>query len=187
MNRNRRFALTTLAVAATGLGLAYVPYAAGIRVNGTESLPPGIWRVVGAPGIASRGTIVNFCPPDSGPMRAARDRDYLHGGLCPGDYETLFKPVVAVAGDSVTVDADGVSVNGHRLPNSVAVGVDGAGQPMPTIAHRRYVVETGTVWVVSSYTPWSFDSRYFGPIATSSIRGEARPLWTRGTYGAFTP
>lgn len=183
MNRNRRFAIAVLGAGAAVLLLGYAGYAAGLRVNGTESLPPGVWRVVGAPGVAKRGQVVNFCPPDVPAVRAGRDRNYLHGGMCPGDYETLFKPIVAVAGDAVEVAADGIRVNGHLIANSAPVSMDGAGQPLPAMPFRTSIVQPGQAWVVSSYTPWSFDSRYFGPIPVASIRGEARPIWTRGTYG----
>lgn len=183
MNKNRRFAFVVLGAGVCVLALGYAGYAAGLRVNGTASLPPGVWRVVGAPGVAERGQVVNFCPPDVPAVQAARERDYLHGGLCQGDYETLFKPIVAVAGDSVQVTDDGLRVNGHDIPNSAPVPADGAGKTLPRLPRGTYIVQSGEAWVVSSYTPWSFDSRYFGPIAVAAIRGEARPIWTRGTYG----
>jgi type IV secretory pathway protease TraF len=38
-------------------------------------------------------------------------------------------------------------------------------------------VAKGEVWVISSYNPLSFDSRYFGPVPISRIEGFARPLF----------
>jgi conjugative transfer signal peptidase TraF len=175
---NRAFVARTLGITAGVLVLAMIPYAAGIRINGTESLPPGVWQVMGGAGVARRGEIVNFCPPDVPALREAKARHYMHGGLCPGDYETLFKPVVAVAGDTVVVTDEGVRVNGALIHNSIQAAADGTGAAMPRVPHGTYQVAAGTAWVVSSYTPWSFDSRYFGPIPTAAIRGRARPLWT---------
>jgi hypothetical protein len=41
-----------------------------------------------------------------------------------------------------------------------------------------YRVETATVWVISSYNPRSFDSRYFGPVNEDRIRHHLRALLT---------
>ena len=177
---NRRFVGLTLGCGLGALALGAVAWSAGLRVNGTESLPPGIWQVFGAAGIAHRGEIVNFCPPDIPALREAKARNYLREGLCPGDFETLFKPVVAVEGDIVTLTDAAVSVNGFAIPNSAPVAADGAGALMPSMRRGLYQVAPGTAWVISSYTPWSFDSRYFGAIELSSVRGQARPIWTFG-------
>jgi type IV secretory pathway protease TraF len=32
--------------------------------------------------------------------------------------------------------------------------------------------------LMSDYTPWSFDARYFGPIARSAVRAHVKPVWT---------
>jgi hypothetical protein len=34
------------------------------------------------------------------------------------------------------------------------------------------------VFLLSSYSPFSFDSRYFGPVERASVMGRAVPLWT---------
>lgn len=180
----RRFVAWTLGAGAGLVALGSVAWAFGIRVNETSSLPPGVWRVFGAAGEAPRGVIVNFCPPDTAAMREARERDYLRDGACPGNYETLFKPVVAIAGDVVDVSDAGIRVNGDLVPNSAPVKTDGVGNAMPAIERRTYLVGAGEAWVVSSYTPWSFDSRYFGAIPVASVRGQARPIWTNDDNGA---
>lgn len=181
MNIRNRVFLLRVAGAVGVLGLLAAPlWLAGYRFNETESLPPGIWRITGSPATAERGQIVSFCPPDVPELQEARDRGYLREGPCSGDLEPLFKPVVAVAGDVVSVSSRGIEVNGELVRNSRALDEDGAGRPMPRIEPRTYHVAAGEVWVVSSYTPYSFDSRYFGPIAEASIAGEARPVWTDG-------
>jgi type IV secretory pathway protease TraF len=48
--------------------------------------------------------------------------------------------------------------------------VDRRGRVLPQIPLGSYVVRPGTVWVVSSYSPLSFDSRYFGAIPLGNIR-----------------
>lgn len=175
---NRRFALKTLACGAFALLAGASLYAAGLRVNATASLPPGVWLIRHSPAVPTPGAIINFCPPQVPAIAVALDRNYLADGLCPGGYETLFKPVIAVAGDIVVVTDTGVFVNGKPVPNSTPISRDGAGAAMPTIRRGRHIVSRGEVWTVSSYTPWSFDSRYFGPVPTANIRGTAVPLWT---------
>jgi type IV secretory pathway protease TraF len=49
--------------------------------------------------------------------------------------------------------------------------------PSPGAGANDVIVAKGEVWVISSYNPLSFDSRYFGPIPISKIEGLARPLF----------
>ncbi len=178
-NRGRRFAvgvwcaaiLTTVATTAAGT--------AGWRINATPSLPVGLWRVDAA-GAVTPGVVVELCPPDSEPFRLARERGYVPAGACPGGYQPLFKPIVAQAGDEVELTAEGVRVNGLLLVNSRPLAADGTGRSMPVLLPGRYRVETGTVWVVSSHHPASFDSRYFGALPLESIQGTARPILVQG-------
>lgn len=150
--------------------------AAGFRWNETESLPRGLWRITGAPGHAIRGRIAFFCPPATPEVREAKARGYMREGDCNG-VEPLFKPIVAVAGDVVELDASGIRVNGIAVANSAPLDVDGAGRDMPRVGHGAYQVAEGQAWAVSSHTPLSFDSRYIGPIDVSSIQGHAHPIW----------
>jgi len=42
----------------------------------------------------------------------------------------------------------------------------------------EYVVEPGSLWLLSGYSVSSFDSRYFGPVPVSHVRAKAVPLLT---------
>ncbi len=86
------------------------------------------------------------------------------------------KPVVARSGDVVSVSKRGVAVNGRAIPNSAPLLKDTANRPLTPWRFGAYTVQPGTVWVVSSYHSRSFDSRYFGPISETRIRGRLRPL-----------
>jgi conjugative transfer signal peptidase TraF len=90
----------------------------------------------------------------------------------------MLKPVVARAGDVVTVSEQGIGVNGRVLPNTAPLRTDTHGRPLTAWPFGRYVVAADTVWVASSYNPRSFDSRYIGPVPTSGIRDYVRPLLT---------
>jgi conjugative transfer signal peptidase TraF len=118
---------------------------------------------------------VEFCPAE--PFASiANARGYRQAGNCPDGGSPLMKPVVARAGDSVQVSVRGISVNGKGIPNSAPLRRDTAGRPLTPWPFGTYVVEPGTVWVVSDYHPRSFDSRYFGPVSETLIRNRLRPL-----------
>jgi conjugative transfer signal peptidase TraF len=106
----------------------------------------------------------------------AKARHYLSDGWCASHLEVMFKPVAAVAGDVVDVDARGVSVNGGLLLRSAALKRDAAGRPLTAVPDGIYHVPPGYVWMISSYSPRSFDSRYFGALAVSQLRGRVQPL-----------
>lgn len=150
---------------------------AGIIVNATPSMARGLWRESDQP--LKRGDVVIACPPATHVLQLGADRGYLGGGDCPSDYEPLIKPIAAMPGDTVVVRPDGViEVNGTALQNSRSLSRDSAGRPLPGLPAGTYAVASGQVWLISTYSPRSFDSRYLGPVPISSIRGTVKPLWT---------
>jgi len=88
------------------------------------------------------------------------------------------KPIVAVAGDHVEVTTYGIRVNEKLIPNSAAHLKDHRGRSLAPWPDGEYIVPTGSLWVISDFNSWSFDSRYFGPIPSSIIQHRLRPLWT---------
>ncbi len=152
---------------------------AGLRLNLTGSLPVGVYLASGA--APSRDAIVLTClPPNVAAF--ARERGYVpRGGACPGSVLPIGKPIVAVAGDTVTVMPTGLLVDGRPVPNSQPLAADRQGRPLPRLAIGRYVVRPGALWIVSSYSRFSFDSRYFGGIEVRQVRARVRRLWTAGS------
>ena len=132
--------------------------AAGIRINTSASLPLGLYKEttdLSAP-------LIEFCPQE--PYgRFAAGRGYRSPGNCPDGAAPLMKPIVAKAGDSVDVSDRGITVNGVLLSNTAPRNKDSKGRPMQPWPFGQYRVPPGFVWVASTYNPWSFDSRYFGP------------------------
>ncbi len=144
---------------------------AGIRINASTSLPIGLY----AESEDGYAPLIEFCPPE--PWAAlAIQRGYRTAGVCADGATPLMKPIVAREGDVVEVLNTGVSVNGRLIPNSVPRSADTRGRPMPIWPIHSQRVVAGTVWVVSSYNPRSFDSRYFGPISLRSITARLRPV-----------
>lgn len=152
---------------------------AGLRLNLTGSLPVGLY--VASPGAPVRGALVLACLP-SGVAAFAKERGYVpQGEECPGSMGAIGKPVLAVGGDTVTVTPIGLLVNGAPVPNSRPLAADRKGRPLPRLLMGTYVVSPGELWVLSSYSRLSFDSRYFGAIQASQVRARLRRLWTAGS------
>lgn len=140
----------------------------GLRVNLTSSIPIGLYRRSANNSSLRRGDIVLVC------LRTAlagfaHARGYVpRGGRCPGGTAPVGKLVLALAGDTVTADANGLRVNGTPVPASRALERDGAGRPLPHVAAGQYRVPTGALWVIGS-SARSFDSRYFGSVDIGSV------------------
>ena len=147
----------------------------GIRFNLTPSLPRGFYIISHPP----RANLVEFCPQGAA-ASISLSRQYRTAGACPDGGAPLLKPV-AFPGDQIKVSADGIRVNGQLLPNSAGRFRDHLQRPLDPWPYGAYRVAPGTVWVVSSFNSYSFDSRYYGAIPEASIRHHLRPLWTFAT------
>ncbi len=168
---------TFVACAAAGIAGAVTARGAGVVINATPSMARGVWQQTDQP--LARGVVVIACPPPTAILELGVDRRYLGDGDCPSRYEPLIKPIAAVPGDTVMVRPDGViEVNGAPLNNSRSLRDDEDGRPLSGVPAGTYTVAPGQVWLISTYSPRSFDSRYLGPVPIASIRGTVKPLWT---------
>jgi conjugative transfer signal peptidase TraF len=141
----------------------------GLRYNSTSSMPQGFYRITNTS--VSRGAYVTVCLPADNPfVPLMRNRLYEHNGSCASGLTPLIKPVAAVAGDSITLTEHAVYVNGAALGGSPTLARDGEGRPLPSWPRGTYRVAQGTVWLVSTYSRRSLDSRYFGPVPVAAIQ-----------------
>lgn len=145
---------------------------AGYRINLTSSLPPGLWRQ--AP--ADSAPYVELCLPEGPFAQLVKDRGYVPAGTCPAGLVPLLKPVVARAGDTVTVTEGGIAVNGLPRLLQPPASTDSQGRPLQPVAPGVYRVEPGSLWVLSTYHPRSLDSRYFGPVSQAQVLAGMRPV-----------
>jgi len=86
----------------------------------------------------------------------------------------LLKEVVGLPGDVVEYVDGGYSVNGRRVANSIIQPLDLGFKPA---FYSHLVVPEGYVWLMSSYSALSFDSRYFGPVEMNHLQRIAKPLF----------
>jgi conjugative transfer signal peptidase TraF len=142
----------------------------------SHSLPWGIYRRTQEP--IERGVLVHVCLPEV-IARYALEREYLSAGLCPGLSQEIVKPVAAIAGDEVEISAAGVTVNGVPVPGTPVYPTDSRGRlhtlRMPA---GRSSVPAGQVFLLSNFHPRSWDSRYFGCLPLSAVRGTVQEVWT---------
>ena len=166
-----------LMVTIAGL-LAVPPLVRGIgfRLNFTDSAPHGLW-IERPTGHIERGMLVSACPPD---LPIVHER--LPYGDCPVvNARPLFKAIGAIPGDTVTIEEGmPVKVNGVELPNTTAA------QDVSKWPDGTYTVTHDEVWLFSTYSERSLDSRYFGPVKTSNIIGKAVPVLINGNSEDMT-
>src|SRR4029077_3597194 len=172
VKRLRWFALGCLA----GVAGMWAVCAIGLRVNGTDSEPIGIyWAVSKAP---AKGDFVFALPPASPIFNLAKERGYLAAGPSPAGTCGLIKQVAALSGDRVTIGVQGVQVNGVLLKNSAPRPTDEAGRPLSAYELSDYALRSEEVLLMSDYNPASFDGRYFGPLSKTTIQSVIVPLIT---------
>lgn len=136
----------------------------GIVINDTPSLPEGFYRKQAS--AVEKGSFVLFRLP-AGELAS---RPYAR--------ENLIKQVVAVAGDRICIETNGVRVNGRLLANSKQLPVDRDGLPLPNLNLENYTLGADEILTMSTYNPRSFDGRYFGPVRLSNVLSVVEPLLT---------
>ncbi len=126
----------------------------------------------------SRGDLVLACLPDA-IAQFGRARGYLLRGRGCGDgVEPVGKRLSALPGDSVEVMPDYIAVNGQRSEHSATLSRDSHGRSVNHVAWGRYTVPTNQVWLFGTKDARSWDSRYFGPVPTRSVRAALEPVLT---------
>jgi len=158
-----------------------IPFGLGrllhLRITLTDSSAPvGIYRLVTCAS-AGRGALVAACLPQ--PISSdGLTRGYLRPGDCPAGAEPVAKIIGALPGDVVAAEPGWVAVNGARFQDSRTAARDSAGKPLAHVPWGVRRVGTGEVWLFGFNDPRSWDSRYFGPIPLTSIRGALEPVVT---------
>jgi len=175
---NRRVLEKLVRLAALGivsvLFLGWLAIASGVRFNGSQSFPDGLYLATCQH--PHKGDLVFVNIPTTPIFVMAGERGYLNVAYSPTPH--LLKRLVGVAGDRVTIDSEGVEVNGVRLTNSTPLFFDKGGRPLQPCLLKNYILGPDEVLLMSDYNPSSFDSRYFGPLQATAIESVMRPIIT---------
>jgi conjugative transfer signal peptidase TraF len=185
-------AVIALLATLAAIGLAGVVRAAGVHVNVSTSMPLGVYQFKAGDFPRHRGDLVFFCPPDAALhyMKEWHPEEATHGD-CALHVAPFIKLVAAIPGDTVTLEPDGVHVNGAAaIPGTkpLRITYDSGSRTSwhavtPHLVQRRWVLGAREVW---TYTPqwYSYDSRYFGPIVPL---GTARNILTYSEFPRYNP
>ncbi|KTD14360.1 conjugative transfer signal peptidase TraF [Legionella israelensis] len=153
--------------------------AMGFRINMTDSIPIGLYRISNIKNL--KNAFVIFCPEDKPVFQQAKNRGYIGSGFCPGGYGYLMKKVVAIKGDIISVTDEGVLVNHQLISFSKPISTDGINRPLPQWRTIDYQLKEDEILTMTSQSAWSFDSRYYGPVHLSQIKGIITPVWVKAT------
>lgn len=181
----KKVAQWALGLTASLLLGVYLLNQSGLCFNITQSMPLGIYKryPISSASRIQRGMLVSFCPPNNSDFQVALKRHYLAPGSCPKTQtQPLLKPVVAIPGDVIRINSQGIRVNGQLIALSQALSHDLQGRRMPIMHQGTYTVHPHQIWLVSAHSSQSFDSRYFGPLNLTQIQWIVKPLLIIGDY-----
>jgi conjugative transfer signal peptidase TraF len=159
--------LTTLAALGTAISAAFHPLPRLIW-NASASVPIGLYAVRPA-GVLQIAELVIVRPPIA-LVTFMDQRRYLPIGV------PMLKRVAALPGQMVCRAGRVITVDGSDLGD--ALDHDRRGRPLP-VWQGCQRVGIGEVFLMNWRSEDSLDSRYFGPLAVSTIIGRADPLWIR--------
>lgn len=156
-----------------GVALCFAPLAvhfSGLAFNSTDSVPVGFYRQV------ANGPYAAICLPTD-TLRWARSRGLdLKDGSCPTGVLPILKPVyLASPQHPIQFSELGFEIDGKLLPNTAPKQYSKTGA---LLRHIEFGIYREGLFAISSFSRDSFDSRYFGPIATCDIKYRAKPVWT---------
>lgn len=99
-----------------------------------------------------------------------------------GSGTILIKRVIAVAGQTVTIEKGNIYVDGVKLAEQYTDGketyaLDAHGSNLDANIEYPYTVPEGYIWVMGDNRTNSLDSRYFGAIPISSVTSRALVIY----------
>jgi conjugative transfer signal peptidase TraF len=148
---------------------AYLKPAARLVYNPTDSAPRGWYLVVPMTHAHPGDFVVALLPSDTAALAALR-------GYLPRSVPIL-KQIAAVAGQHVCIRDTVVYIDGNAVAQTL--DSDAKARPLTAWARCRRLIND-ELFLLNPHNKASFDSRYFGPLDASFVRGRAIPLATSG-------
>ncbi len=159
--------LLAAAIAIATLTSVLLPPARLLVWNITPSVPTGLYRIEPARQLRPGDRVAIAPPPRLQALLA--ERGYLPSGV------PLLKQVAALEGQQVCRSGLTITIDGE--PRATARPRDSLERDLPVWDGCR-ILRPGQVFVLNEHAPGSFDGRYFGVLARSTIVGRAVPVWT---------
>ncbi len=151
--------------------LAIFLYLFGFRINLSSSMPIGIYYRTG--GMLDRGSWVEVCLSDE-IADYGIEHDFIKHGICSNGSMPIFKEVIALPGNIVHYKDDYIRVGNKEYfaPQSPKI---------KTWVHQNKNHLSLGYWLYGNNNPrGSWDSRYFGGVWKSQIKGVYRPVLVTG-------
>lgn len=124
------------------------------------------------------GDIVLICVWDSNRLETMHKLKLPYvDNACPYRTPHLMKRIVGVAGDIVTINVNGIYINGNLLPNSQAQTEFKHIQLKP-LGYSNFKLKANEYFVLGM-TIHSYDSRYFGVIDKAQLHRRAVLIWPK--------
>ena len=157
------------------LGVLICANAFGIKIIFGQSMPKGGYRITG--GAAKMGDLVEIHLPLEW-SRYALNRGYVGYNFKGTAERRAIKYVIASEGDLVSIEPEGITVNGNLVPYSKQSNLDSKGREMPTLREHERVLLRGEFLVLSHQRDYGFDSRYYGILNHLNAHGRVKALYT---------
>lgn len=138
----------------------------GLYINSSPSMPMGLWRIAGKRALQNaRGEVV-MLKRGSIALRKKGESNMA-----------IIKMVAGLPGDIISYNPvqKVLSINGHTLEKTEIFLTDSQGARLPQISYP-ITVPAGHVWLSSKHL-YGYDSRYFGPVPTTSIDNYLKPVF----------
>jgi conjugative transfer signal peptidase TraF len=171
--KSPRLRLQIAVLAAIAAAIVAMLIAASVRAplviyNASGSAPLGFYYLEYR--LPARGEIAVVAPPPLIELMITSR------GILPAS-APLVKQVAAIGGDEVcrsNLPMNTIAINGKVTAE--VFETDREGRPLPSWQGCLRLVD-GEFFLLQPH-PFSFDSRYFGPVLRCDILGVAHPLWT---------
>lgn len=161
------YVMTTCFSVLAVAGLPFVSIAPKLIWNASASTPIGLYAIEPADGLEVTDLVAVDAPEPISSFLA--DGGYLPRGT------PLLKRILGLPGQTVCRINFLITVDGVEM--GTALERDRIGRPLPDWQGCR-VIGDSEVFLMNWEVSDSLDGRYFGTIPSSSIIGQAVPLWT---------
>ncbi len=145
-----------------------------LYINTSNSLPQGLYLNLPVFEL-KKNDLVLICLNEE-MAKFAKERNYIKKGDCPLNTAPLGKKITGIFNDKVIFKKDFILVNNIKIKNSKPLLKDSLGRNLPKIL-GEILIKKGEYLLLNEVND-SFDSRYFGTISTSNIKGKLLPVFT---------
>ena len=145
-----------------------------LYINTSNSLPQGLYLNLPVFEL-KKNDLVLICLNEE-MAKFAKERNYIKKGDCPLNTAPLGKKITGIFNDKVIFKKDFILVNNIKIKNSKPLLKDSSGRNLPKIL-GEILIKKGEYLLLNEVND-SFDSRYFGTISTSNIKGKLIPVFT---------